>query len=537
MLAYYDFRTSPYSYDFMNFATAAYSAGAQGVVFVPGDRGWSKLTPEQEQVRLAKILLPIARWFPRNPIVCGSREDAAELMQQYPPCYPAGYSLSDPKQGHMLGKVVRSPDLHWLPPPQWAIDMVAGDLAGRKPVVLTIRETFFKTQRNSNVKAWAEFGRHLIQQGYDVLVVPDTDAGYCDEWHGLPAYFAASDDVSVRLALYMQAACNLGIANGPMMLSFLSQAPMMMFRPLTPGHWETSPEYWAAQHIPVGSQPRWFTPKQRIVWEADTFQSLREHFAKWESAEKHDAWGQTVVPYIPTVAAGDVEQKKSQMRAAMARNLPKFIPADDVCAIVGYGPSLLYTYTDIRGAVCTTSGAHDFLINKGVIPHYHVECDPRAHKASMFTPDHRVTYLIASCCHPDVFAKLEGFNVRVWHCEESWTMEFLREVAPKDAAIGGGGNAGLRALQLCGAMGFRKFALHGFDCSIANGARHAGAHTGKEQRVMSVRCGSSVFQTTPQMVNSARQFLEMDKTGIEIDIAGYGLLQAMVEQANRREAA
>src|SRR5687767_8681528 len=70
---------------------------------------------------------------------------------------------------------------------------------------------------------------------------------------------------------------------------------------------------------------------------------------------------------------------------------------DRTLAVCGYGPSLATTWKDVSKCadVLTTSGAHRFLLAHGVVPKFHVECDPRAHKAFFIRNSHpAVTYLI-----------------------------------------------------------------------------------------------------------------------------------------------
>jgi hypothetical protein len=51
----------------------------------------------------------------------------------------------------------------------------------------------------------------------------------------------------------------------------------------------------------------------------------------------------------------------------------------------------------------TCSGAHKFLIDRGIVPTHHIDVDPRPHKVHLIgKPDERVEYLIASTCHPDL---------------------------------------------------------------------------------------------------------------------------------------
>src|SRR3954462_11234756 len=74
---------------------------------------------------------------------------------------------------------------------------------------------------------------------------------------------------------------------------------------------------------------------------------------------------------------------------------------DDPVAVVCFGPSLRETWEQIRGFRCviSCSGAHRFLVERGIIPSWHVEVDPRAHKVSLIGPRQAATeYLIASAC-------------------------------------------------------------------------------------------------------------------------------------------
>jgi len=56
---------------------------------------------------------------------------------------------------------------------------------------------------------------------------------------------------------------------------------------------------------------------------------------------------------------------------------------DKWASIVCYGPSLADTWKVIKRPIVTVSGAHDYLVDRGIVPDFHVDCDPRAHKARM----------------------------------------------------------------------------------------------------------------------------------------------------------
>lgn len=233
-------------------------------------------------------------------------------------------------------------------------------------------------------------------------------------------------------------------------------------------------------------------------------------------------------------------ERHANMRHAATLGLPylREQPAHDREAhICGYGPSLAATYRTIpEGAdVFTCSGAHDFLVSRGTRPHTHIECDPRPHKATMITPVDGVRYLMASCCHPDTLAKATG----LWHLLNSEDdLNVVREIDPGGFALESGSTVGLAAVCVAHTLGYRRMVVHGMDCSLAGGQRHAGPHSGKPQKVMRVAVGrrdGREFDTTAQMISAAREFslLLHRLPDAAIEVRGDGLLTAMLIEAQR----
>src|SRR6185295_8886741 len=114
--------------------------------------------------------------------------------------------------------------------------------------------------------------------------------------------------------------------------------------------------------------------------------------------------------------------RDEQIKRAIDRPIPRLQPITELqsepMACVGFGPSLLDTWGHLRNFkyVMSCSGAHKFLVEKGIHPAYHVEVDPREHKVGLIgEPCKETTYLIASACHPKVFDHLKDFNVVLWH--------------------------------------------------------------------------------------------------------------------------
>ena len=54
-------------------------------------------------------------------------------------------------------------------------------------------------------------------------------------------------------------------------------------------------------------------------------------------------------------------------------------------AVVGFGPSLVRTWERLREFeyIWTTSGAHDFLVKRGIVPKWHTDVNWRPHKAGL----------------------------------------------------------------------------------------------------------------------------------------------------------
>lgn len=240
-----------------------------------------------------------------------------------------------------------------------------------------------------------------------------------------------------------------------------------------------------------------------------------------------------------------------------------------VC-IVGFGPSLKDTWRDIllekkayNATVVSVSGSHDFLIERGIIPDYHVEVDPREHKA-FFTrnPHPDVKYWIASCCHPKLIDNLvaKKAQVALWHIYNSeidFGLVDANGPDPDGWLIAGGSGVGARAINVMFTRGYRSFSLYGMDCSFApsDGDQHAGEHSGKVQKEWQVRVGDRWFRSSGTGVYMAKSIIqnfqvmrgECERAGdpflpgttdrVEMLLHGDGLLQHMVFEANRTQAA
>ena len=242
------------------------------------------------------------------------------------------------------------------------------------------------------------------------------------------------------------------------------------------------------------------------------------------------------------------EERLERVRDNLARfpNLPRFrepLPdRPELAVIVGYGPSLHDTWPEIAEAqrsgavVFTTSGAHDFLIERGVIPAFHVEMDPREHKAFFLRNPHPdVTYCLASHCHPSMFESVAGHRVVIWHGytddDHFRQDDLLARIEPGSVLLCGGSNAGLRCVVVARHYGHCHFALHGIDCSYREETLWAGKHSGERHCTVKVRCNGKIFSTSDIMMSATDEFLDqmlwMPDTSFYV--AGDGLLAERLE--------
>jgi hypothetical protein len=246
---------------------------------------------------------------------------------------------------------------------------------------------------------------------------------------------------------------------------------------------------------------------------------------------------------ISAMAESDrIEHMRVNSKAIKARLQDNIPPHDRTAILVCYGPSLKQTYRTIpaeQGDIFTVSGAHKFLFEKGIFPFAHIDCDPRPHKTEqMGFPVRGVKYWMASCVHPSYIEKLRDQDVALWHLHNGPETQdaLFNEIEPDGWLLLGGGSVGLRAVSLLYSQGYRKFSVHGMDCSHADGERFAGQHLGKNaQPVQKVRCGERWFDSNLSLIDYARQFLDDLRLwpSAEFSFHGDGLLQHMIKESQK----
>lgn len=233
------------------------------------------------------------------------------------------------------------------------------------------------------------------------------------------------------------------------------------------------------------------------------------------------------------------EQIKLAIPRVKDRIAPVYEKRSEPVAVVCFGPSLAQTWEKVRDFkfIFSCSGSHKFLIERGIIPTWHVEVDPRAHKVALIGPPHRdVQYLIASTCHQAVFDHLEGYQVKLWHVFDNQE-EAMRTLPPGEWAVTGGSSVGLRAMTLARFFGFTNLHIFGMDGCEGPTGKHAAAHPNQPKGHHLTTFEGVEYRTTASMLECAKQtFHELDQMAdVNATFYGEGLVQAMSKSYTRKQ--
>ena len=202
-------------------------------------------------------------------------------------------------------------------------------------------------------------------------------------------------------------------------------------------------------------------------------------------------------------------------------------------SVVGYGASLLDTWQHIPRPILTCSGAHNFLVERGIIPDFHVELDSRLEKlAFLSNPQKQTKYLIASLCHPFVWPKLEAYDVEYFHALNSQhTVDWVTAHDPGSVVMGGGCLVGTMAIHIAGMLGYGRFNAYGLDCSAVNGKWHAGDHHNTPRNSRRALVGNRFFETTRTLITGAWEYYERTAPVADVTLHGDGMLKAIQQDS------
>ena len=229
------------------------------------------------------------------------------------------------------------------------------------------------------------------------------------------------------------------------------------------------------------------------------------------------------------------EQIKRNIANVKGRIEPYYEKRNDPIALVAFGPSLNQTWEKLKDFkyIMSCSGSHKFLIEKGIIPTWHNEVDPRPHKIELLGAPHPdVIYLPASTCHPDYFAWLGKHNaqIKMWHVFDSYE-EGLRVLPHGEWALVGGASVGLRMFTIARFLGFVDFHIFGMDGCFGESGSHSAFHPNAPKDKYTVDYEGKTYHTSPSILEVAKQTLrELDQLkDVTYKFYGEGLVQEMAK--------
>ncbi len=304
LCAIYDLGVFPTSFDLAPFLLAAQGEALEtgcsrvrlllvdgvhhGVRF-EGDEYETLYPPEMRNWKVHHILQVIPRLCPMvdRTVSIVPREEVSLYLDRYPKVMIC--NDYDGLYLHAWRRLDRYRDRIGFRATPAAHKYIQNWLASERPgtdkpmVCLTLRESRWNTDRNSDLTMWAEAVALLQQDGYWPVVVPDTEMAFVKrgpEWSGASFCTPAAIDLELRMALYEQAHLNIFTGAGPALLAIGSQNCRYLYTGIIyEGKIESSPERLRPMGVIPGLMPFRSGPYQRWIWEPLTTELLRHAVA------------------------------------------------------------------------------------------------------------------------------------------------------------------------------------------------------------------------------------------------------------------
>jgi hypothetical protein len=145
-------------------------------------------------------------------------------------------------------------------------------------VTFTLRTYGFQSARNSNAHLMNCVATYLKEEGFDVVLVPDTDdLSGSNSFNIGTCFLPGSFNIFQRNALYEIAYTNFFSSNGTHALSVLNLKSSFIFSKLINDYWKIEDS--EARGLKYGSQP-WAKGRGVWIWEEETFESVVAAFEK-----------------------------------------------------------------------------------------------------------------------------------------------------------------------------------------------------------------------------------------------------------------
>lgn len=203
---------------------------------------------------------------------------------------------------------------------------------------------------------------------------------------------------------------------------------------------------------------------------------------------------------------------------------------DGVVSLCGAAPSMKDTIGELKGDVWAVNSAHNYLISCGVVPDVGFFWDAGTTMLQHLNNPHKdVHYYVATHCAPEVFDRLDGYKVTVFHAEIGYNIQPEIEAMNWIAPIYHGGSAGATRMPFIAyGLGYREIHLHGADASFDENTHvNWDMWDQFDNNSLEVTCYGRTFKTIPCLSVQAKEIPRIAETlvGARIIPHGDGLLQ------------
>lgn len=205
----------------------------------------------------------------------------------------------------------------------------------------------------------------------------------------------------------------------------------------------------------------------------------------------------------PNIVANTARGLKLLYKEEEMRRRAEVHGGTEKVAIVGYGPSLRDTWEALKnwdGVIWTVSKAHDFLLERGVTPHYHMDLDYREHKAYFNKiKSGNTVYVLGTQVHPKYLDMLPDACVRLFHSD----IPTGHQSGPGYWKIAAQFDVGLQAAFTAYLLGYKDQHWFGLDASLKDGETHAGSHEGVKSELVPVWVDGRAYMSSALLVRQA----------------------------------
>jgi tetratricopeptide (TPR) repeat protein len=303
LYAFYDLATSSPKFDFLNFVHTAefhrkrYDFENIYFVIVPGENDGFRESP------LPPTDPVILRGMVRNIVLPGcwvletctgvsylsTRGEARAFIDLAAgQMFPRDYTLKAPVYDNLSvgfnAALLRGEEITpFRAPPEYQLqaDAYCRRVAGTKKLItITMRECPYHEQRNSQIDEWGKFIDTLDRDEYAIVIIRDTDQAYAEPlFEGIPECSDASVNLCFRLALYQKSYLTMHVSNGPSVVAQHALVPSITYGVLDDVHMGSTKGFiMLTRGQSYGDQWYGYPICQKLVWEKDTFEVIRDEF-------------------------------------------------------------------------------------------------------------------------------------------------------------------------------------------------------------------------------------------------------------------